>query len=44
VHDYFGLDWDLIWTSATVDVPVLADWAARVLAEEFPPPAEENER
>ena len=36
VHGYFGLDWEMIWTSATEDVPALMEWAQRVLGEEFP--------
>lgn len=36
VHGYFGLDWDVLWVSATEDVPELLAWAERVLASEFP--------
>jgi len=43
VHDYFGLDWDIVWTSAVEEVPRLREWAVGVLAAEFPD-AEDEER
>ena len=36
VHSYFGIDWNLIWYSATQGVPALRAWAETVLEEEFP--------
>ena len=36
VHAYFGLDWALIWHSATRGVPELQRWAQEILRDEFP--------
>lgn len=33
VHAYFGTDWNEVWTTATVDCPVLRGQAANILAE-----------
>ncbi|HEY6340079.1 MAG TPA: HepT-like ribonuclease domain-containing protein [Bryobacteraceae bacterium] len=35
VHGYFGLDWGLVWHSATRSVPDLKAWAEAVLREEL---------
>lgn len=36
VHEYFGLDWPIVWDTATTLVPVLRAQVAGVLAAEFP--------
>ena len=36
VHEYFGLDWPIVWDTATRLVPVLREQVARVLSAEFP--------
>ena len=35
VHDYFGLDWVLLWKTITESVPVLRDQVSRILDTEF---------
>lgn len=36
VHEYFGLDWPIVWDTASTLVPVLRNQVASVLAAEFP--------
>ena len=36
VHDYFGLDWTLLWKTIREDLPRLRDQVAQILAAEFP--------
>jgi len=36
VHEYFGLDWPIVWDTATTLVPALREQVARVLSAEFP--------
>jgi len=36
VHEYFGLDWPIVWDTAATLVPVLREQLARVLSTEFP--------
>lgn len=36
VHEYFGLDWPIVWDTATTLVPVLRGQVASVLSAEFP--------
>lgn len=36
VHEYFGLNWPIVWDTATMLVPVLREQIARVLSVEFP--------
>jgi len=36
VHEYFGLDWSIVWNTATTLVPGLRTQVARVLSAEFP--------
>ena len=36
VHEYFGLDWPIVWDTATTLVPVLRKQIAGVLSAEFP--------
>jgi uncharacterized protein with HEPN domain len=33
VHAYFGVDWDIVWTTATEDVPPLRARVVSILAE-----------
>ncbi len=35
VHEYFGLDWELLWTTAAEEVPALRSQAAILLRIEF---------
>ena len=34
VHAYFAVNWEIVWVTATEDVPMLRDAVARILAEE----------
>jgi uncharacterized protein with HEPN domain len=36
VHDYFGLDWVLLWKTITESVPLLRDQVSQILDAEFP--------
>ena len=36
VHNYFGIDWEEVWRTATVRVPVLHGQVSEVLRKEFP--------
>ena len=36
VHEYFGLDWQIVWSTATDLVPVLSRQVAAILDAEFP--------
>lgn len=36
VHEYFGLDWSIVWQTATDSVPELRRQASAILAAEFP--------
>jgi uncharacterized protein with HEPN domain len=36
VHEYFGIDWQLVWKTVTADLPRLREQIAALL-EEFPP-------
>ena len=36
VHEYFGLDWPIVWDTATTLVPPLRQQVAGVLSAEFP--------
>jgi uncharacterized protein with HEPN domain len=36
VHHYFGIDWEEVWRSASVRVPVLRTQIAEVLRSESP--------
>jgi uncharacterized protein with HEPN domain len=36
VHNYFGIDWEEIWLSAKLRVPVLREQVSDVLCAEFP--------
>jgi uncharacterized protein with HEPN domain len=31
VHEYFGVSWDVVWTTATQDIPMLRNQIAAVL-------------
>jgi len=35
VHAYFAVDWEIVWVTATEDVPMLRDAVARILAKEY---------
>lgn len=36
VHSYFHVNWKIIWTTATVDLPLLRVEVRQVLQEEYP--------
>jgi uncharacterized protein with HEPN domain len=36
VHHYFGIAWDGVWQTATVDIPALRDQVAEVIRIELP--------
>ena len=36
VHSYFSVDWNIVWTTATEDVPKLREQVAIILDQEFP--------
>jgi len=36
VHEYFALDWSVVWVAATQDAPDLRRKVAAILAEEYP--------
>jgi uncharacterized protein with HEPN domain len=36
VHQYFGVSWETVWNTATLDVPILREQLAAILAAEFP--------
>ena len=36
LHDYFGLDWTLLWKTITEDLPRLSNHVSQILAVEFP--------
>ena len=33
VHEYFSVSWDIIWATATIDIPVLRDQVVRILRQ-----------
>jgi uncharacterized protein with HEPN domain len=35
VHEYFAIRWDIVWTAATEEVPVLKEQIEKILREEF---------
>ena len=35
VHNYFGIDWEEVWRSATEDAPLLRSQIAGILRDEF---------
>lgn len=36
VHAYFGIKWDMVWVTATTEVPQLAEQVRNILLAEFP--------
>jgi uncharacterized protein with HEPN domain len=42
VHGYFGLDWRLVWHSATHGVADLKAWSEAVLRDDFPGESEDQ--
>ncbi len=36
VHQYFGVSWDRVWVTATVEVPKLREQVAQILKAEWP--------
>jgi uncharacterized protein with HEPN domain len=36
VHEYFAVEWPIVWVAATEDTPSLRDQIATILAAEFP--------
>lgn len=35
VHEYFSVSWDVVWVTATQDVPALRDEIAEILTREY---------
>jgi uncharacterized protein with HEPN domain len=35
VHEYFAVNWSIVWVTATQDVPVLAYQMVKILADEY---------
>ena len=35
VHEYFAVNWSIVWVAGTEDVPFLREKIARILAEEY---------
>lgn len=35
VHDYIGVDLDVVWKSSTIDVPILRKLILKILKEDF---------
>ena len=35
VHEYFAVDWSIVWVTARQDVPTLRREVARILAEDY---------
>lgn len=35
VHEYFAVNWSIVWVTATEDVPFLRDQMVRILIEEY---------
>ena len=35
VHEYFAVNWPIVWVAATHDAPALRQEVARILAEEY---------
>jgi len=44
VHEYFSINWETIWYTATEDVPMLREQTAHILAAEFSEQADTDER
>lgn len=36
IHQYFNIDWNLVWNAATVDTPIVVEQVREILAAEFP--------
>lgn len=36
VHEYFAVNWSIVWVAATQDAPDVRRKAAKILAEEYP--------
>ena len=36
VHEYFAVNWSIVWVTATEDAPALREKVARILVEEYP--------
>ncbi|MCX7840166.1 MAG: DUF86 domain-containing protein [Anaerolineae bacterium] len=37
IHSYFSVDWNIVWTTATEDVPQLREYVVRIIDTEYPP-------
>lgn len=35
IHEYFAIHWNIVWTAATEEVPVLKEQIEKILREEF---------
>jgi uncharacterized protein with HEPN domain len=35
IHDYFGIDYDIVWDTVNTDIPVLKEWIELILNQEY---------
>ena len=34
IHDYFGIDYDIVWDTVKTDIPVLKEWIELIIKQE----------
>ena len=34
IHDYFGIDYDIVWDTVKTDIPELKQWIEIIIAKE----------
>ena len=34
IHDYFGIDYDIVWDTVKTDIPVLKEWIEIIITQE----------
>ncbi len=34
IHDYFGIDFEIVWDTIKTDIPILKDWMKIILEKE----------
>lgn len=34
IHDYFGIDYDIVWDTVKTDIPVLKEWVEIIIKQE----------
>jgi uncharacterized protein with HEPN domain len=35
VHEYFSINWEIVWTTATIDIPVLRTQVCQIMEQNF---------